>query len=227
VGEQAAHPDGASDGERSASKGVTTRDRIVDAAMRLFHEQGFAGTGIATILREAGVNSGSLYHFFPSKEALLEAVLEKYTELLQPIVMQPQRDASPGDPIERIFTLLNWYRQGLVMTNCSLGCPIGNLALEVSDQLPGARALVDSNFDGWCAEIRRWLEEAGDRLPASCDRDRLSRFVLTVMEGGVMQARAEKRIERYDESVAALRDYFDRMLDDARRERDRRHASRS
>lgn len=201
--------------------GVTTRDRIVNAAMRLFHEQGFAGTGVATILREAEVNSGSLYHYFPSKEALLEAVLERYVEMLQPVVMQPQRDASPDDPIERIFTLLSWYRQGLVMTNCSLGCPIGNLALEVSDQLPGPRALVDANFDGWCAEIERWLGEAGDRLPAGVDRARLSRFVLTVMEGGVMQARAEKRVERYDESVAALRDYFDRLLDDARRERDR------
>jgi len=207
--------------DRTGGNAVTTRERIVDAAMRLFHEQGFAGTGVATILREAEVNSGSLYHFFPSKEALLEAVLKRYVEMLQPVVMRPQREASPDDPIERIFTLLCWYRQGLVMTNCSLGCPIGNLALEVSDQLPGPRALVDANFDGWCAEIERWLEEAGDRLPADVDRARLSRFVLTVMEGGVMQARAEKRVERYDDSVAALRDYFDRLLDDAQRERAR------
>lgn len=207
--------------DRTGGNAVTTRERIVDAAMRLFHEQGFAGTGVATILREAEVNSGSLYHFFPSKEALLEAVLKRYVEMLQPVVMRPQREASPDDPIERIFTLLCWYRQGLVMTNCSLGCPIGNLALEVSDQLPGPRALVDANFDGWCAEIERWLVEAGDRLPADVDRARLSRFVLTVMEGGVMQARAEKRVERYDDSVAALRDYFDRLLDDAQRERAR------
>lgn len=219
MGDGAGDRPGGKGGEGSRpAPGVTTRDRIVDAAMRLFHEQGFAGTGVATILREAGVNSGSLYHFFPSKEALLEAVLEKYTQLLQPVVMQPQRDAA-DDPIERIFTLLHWYRQGLVMTNCTLGCPIGNLALEVSDQLPGARALVDANFGGWCAEIERWLREAGDRLPADVDRARLSRFVLTVMEGGVMQARAEKRIERFDESAGALRDYFDRLLDDAQRRR--------
>ncbi|MEE8447296.1 MAG: helix-turn-helix domain-containing protein, partial [Gemmatimonadota bacterium] len=48
-----------------------TRDRILEVAARLFHKRGFRATGVATILREAGVNSGSLYHFFPSKEAVL------------------------------------------------------------------------------------------------------------------------------------------------------------
>ena len=47
----------------------STRDRILETARRLFHEQGYHATGIATILREAGVNSGSLYHFFESKDA--------------------------------------------------------------------------------------------------------------------------------------------------------------
>ena len=54
-----------------AAEDHPTRQRIVEAARRLFHEQGFHATGISTILREADVNSGSLYHYFASKEALL------------------------------------------------------------------------------------------------------------------------------------------------------------
>src|SRR5439155_22202151 len=42
-----------------------TREALITTAARLFHEQGYGSTGIATILREADVNSGSLYHFFP------------------------------------------------------------------------------------------------------------------------------------------------------------------
>jgi TetR/AcrR family transcriptional regulator, transcriptional repressor for nem operon len=196
--------------------GGSTRDRLLDAAMRLFHEQGYGETGVSTILREAGVHSGSLYHHFPSKEALLEGVLERYTELLEPVVMAPRR-AEAADPIARVFALLAWYRAGLVETGCALGCPIGNLALEVSDQLPGARALIEENFRGWSAEIERWLEEAGDALPRDVDRGSLSRFVLTVMEGGLMHARAEKRIGAFDESVAQLRDYFERLQREAAR----------
>ena len=52
-----------------------TRERILRTAFQLFHEQGFNATGVATIAREAGVNPGSLYHFFESKDDLLLAVL--------------------------------------------------------------------------------------------------------------------------------------------------------
>lgn len=192
-----------------------TKGRIVQAALRLFQEQGFTATGVSTILREAGVNSGSMYHYFNSKEDLLRACLQWYLDHLDPVVMAPAREQTPGDPVERIFTLLNWYRTWLVQVDCTLGCPVGNLALECSDQYPLVRDLIDQNFVNWSAEIERWLDEAGDRLPASLDKRSLSKFVLTVMEGGVMQARANKSIEPFDASVAVLRDYTDLLLKQA------------
>ncbi|MEO8881495.1 MAG: helix-turn-helix domain-containing protein, partial [Gemmatimonadaceae bacterium] len=50
---------------------VPTRDRLVNSARFLFWERGFAGTSMADLLAHAEVNSGSFYHFFESKEALL------------------------------------------------------------------------------------------------------------------------------------------------------------
>ena len=187
---------------------ISTREKLIHAAMRLFQEQGYTATGISTILREAGVNAGSLYHFFSSKEELLKAVLETYAAMLDPVVMSPQREATPEDPVERVFTLLGWYRDGMEQTGCSLGCPIGNLALEVSDHLPEIRNWIEWNFEGWCQEVQRWLDEASERFPAGTDTHALSRFVLTVMEGGIMQSRAEKRIDPFDHGVAHLREYF-------------------
>jgi len=191
---------------------LPTRERIVQAALRLFQEQGFTATGVSTILREAGVNSGSMYHYFNSKEDVLRACLTWYLDNLDPVVMAPQREQTPDDPVERVFTLLGWYRRFLVQVDCTLGCPVGNLALECSDQYPLVRDLIDQNFANWAAEIERWLDEAGDRLPGDLDRTALSKFVLTVMEGGVMQARAHQSIEPFDASVAVLRDYTDRLL---------------
>jgi len=52
-----------------------TRDRLVLTAMKLFWEKGYGSTSVADVLREAGANSGSLYHFFPGKQELLVAVL--------------------------------------------------------------------------------------------------------------------------------------------------------
>jgi len=191
-----------------------TREKLLDTAARLFHEQGYEATGIATILREAGVNSGSLYHFFPSKEALLAGVLERYVELLHPIVIAPAEERAE-DGIERVFALLGLYRAGLELTEFNMGCPIGNLALELADTHPQIRPLIDLNFKNWIGALAGWLETAADRLPADADPRELAGFVLTVMEGGIMQARTERSLRPFDESVAHLRRYFDLLAEKA------------
>jgi AcrR family transcriptional regulator len=186
---------------------MNTRERILESAARLFHEQCFAATGISTILREAGVNSGSLYHFYSGKDALLEGVLKSYLERLYPEIMLPLEQAEP-DSLARVFRLLDWYRTYLLGNGCRLGCPVGNLALEISDTHPEFKPLLEKNFDNWTGIIEGWLNEAGPELPADCDRRELARLVLTVMEGGVMQARAAGKLRPYDESVNQLRAYF-------------------
>ncbi len=192
-----------------------TKRRILETAFRLFHEQGYHATGIATILREADVNSGSLYHYFPSKDALLLGVLEYCLVELHPQVIGPA-EAAATDPIERVFALLALYREGMKIMHCKMGCPIGNLALEVGDDNAPARGLIDRNFRNWVTAVRGWLDAAGDRLPASVDRGHLAGFILTVMEGGLMQSRAAGNLQPFDESVAQLREYFDLLMQQAR-----------
>jgi TetR/AcrR family transcriptional repressor of nem operon len=188
-----------------------TRARILRTAFQLFHEQGFHATGVATIVREAGVNPGSLYHFFESKDQLLLSVLEFAVDFLGPAVMEPV-EAGTADPIDRVFALLGAYRAGMVQTGCRMGCPIGNLALEVSDGNAEARRLIDRNFENWAARVEGWLIAAGDRLPRDTDRSRLSRFILTVMEGGLMQSRAANDLKPFDDSVAVLRDHLNLLI---------------
>src|SRR5262245_35533710 len=125
-----------------------TRERLVEAARRLFWEQGYSSTGVAQVLEVAGARSGSLYYFFPTKEDLLLAVLENYRGLLDPAVVRPVFHRV-RDPIERIFGILDGYRKQLLATKYQHGCPIGNLALEVANELPAARKLVAQNFSAW------------------------------------------------------------------------------
>jgi AcrR family transcriptional regulator len=197
-----------------------TRDRLLRTAFQLFHEQGFHATGVSTILREAGVNPGSMYHFFPSKDALLLAVLEFALGYLEPAVMAPV-ESSVTDPLRRIEALLAQYRGGMEANGCRMGCPMGNLALEVSDGNPQARALIHQNFENWAARVEAWLVAAGDRLPRDLDRARLAHFVLTVMEGGLMQSRAAGHLGPFDDSVAVLREHL-AMLESQSKKRKRK-----
>lgn len=178
--------------------------------MKLFHEKGYGSTSIQDILRDAGAHAGSLYHAFPTKQELLLAVLEMYRDGLYPMLVDPAWE-HVADPIERIFALLARYRAALVSTDCQYGCPIGSLALELHEPDPPVRALLALNFDGWTQAIERCLADAGDRLPRDVNRAELASFVLTVMEGGVMQARTHRRIHAFDAAVSRLRDYFTRL----------------
>ncbi len=191
-----------------------TRDRLIDVAMELFHSQGYQATGVAQILRKAEVNSGCLYYFFPTQEDLLLAVLEKYKGMLHPVLLEPIWSRIE-DPIEKIFGLLDGYRQMLMATDCNYGCPIGNLALEIGHSHNKARALLAENFQRWRDAVRGCLDQAADRLPANLDRAQLASFVLTVMEGAVMQARTERSLKPFDDAVTQLRDYVERLTADA------------
>lgn len=192
-----------------------TRRKIVFAAMELFWEKGYNSTSISDLLSRTQIHSGSLYHAFPGKQDVLVAVLETYRDGIGEMLLAPAW-AGVDDPIERIFALLNGYRTQLVTTDCFFGCPIGNLALEISEPDPKVRELLAANFANWTKAIERCLEEAGDRLPPDTDRHALAEFILTVMEGAVMQARTYRDIGHFDRNIAVLRAHLDMLTDRTR-----------
>lgn len=195
------------------SEALKTRDRIIESARDLFLMQGYNATGLSEIVKRAEVNSGSLYYFFPTKEDLLLAVLDWYRENIGPGLLDPVFDRI-SDPFERVFGLLDGYRQLLLMTDFEQGCPIGNLALEVANSHPSVRPLLEANFNNWVNAIEKCLVEMADRLPDDVDRHQLAILVLNTMEGGMMLARTFRSVEPFDQSVAQLRDYFERLVKD-------------
>jgi TetR/AcrR family transcriptional repressor of nem operon len=183
-----------------------TRQRLVFAAMTLFHRQGYEATSVEEILTAANANSGSLYYYFRSKEELLLAVLDAYLEGLWPVVMQPAFDRA-SDPIDAIFEVLKDYRERVRSSDFTYSCPIGSLALEVGASSEAARQKVAQNFANWCAAIRTRLDAAADRLPPDLDKDQLATHVLSVMEGGVMLARTHRSLVPFDAAVTQLESY--------------------
>lgn len=182
------------------------------AALELFWQKGYASTSIADVLARAGVNSGSLYHFFPGKQDLLLAVLDTYHQGIDEMLLRPAW-AGVADPIDRIYALLAAYRAAIVATDCTYGCPIGSLALELHEPDPPVRERLAANFTAWTDAVRGCLVEAGPRLPASTNRRELAEFILTVMEGGVMQARTFRDVRYFDRAVAQLRAYLTGLAD--------------
>jgi len=188
-----------------------SRQALLLAAMRLFWEKGYNSTSVADVLHATGLNSGSLYHFFPGKQELLLAVLEMYRQGIGPMLLEPAWQGV-DDPIEKIFALLARYRASIVDTECVYGCPIGSLALEIHEPDPPVRQLLAANFDAWTDAVHECLVAAGGRLSSNLDRRELAEFVLTTMEGAVMQTRTFRDVGYFDRAVRQLRAYFDHLI---------------
>lgn len=178
--------------------------------MELFSLKGYNSASVAEVLNRTQLHAGSLYNVFPSKKDMLIGVLKAYRDGIDEALMAPAWSGI-ADPIEKVFSLLGAYRSWIIESDCTFGCPIGSLALELHEPDPEVRELLAANFDGWTRAIERCLIEAGDRLP-EVDRSGLAQFVLTAMEGGVMQARTHRDVAFFDRTIDQLRAYFDFMM---------------
>lgn len=194
----------------SGSSTVETRQRLITAAMELFWEKGYGSTSIADILARAGANAGSLYHFFPTKQDLLLEVLDTYSRGIGPMLLEPAW-AGVDDPLERVFALLARYRQLIELTDCTYGCPIGSLALELHEPDLPVRERLASNFIAWTDAVERCYAECADLRP-DVDRRRLAEFTLTTMEGAVMLTRTHRDPAYFDRAIAELRRHVELLL---------------
>lgn len=104
------------------------KSRILESALRLMHERGFANVGVEDIMNEAKVGKSSFYHFYPSKEALGEAVLDEYKRRMCDELLD-KSFSETVDPLQRPLLLMRRIAQEENPVN---GCLGGNGAAEHS-----------------------------------------------------------------------------------------------
>jgi len=183
---------------------TNTRERLIETAADLFCRQGYAHTGVNEIMQRAKTTSGSFYHFFPTKEDLVLAVVDHIGEALEGEVFGGAVTAV-ADPVDRVFAVLGSYRRHLEANNYALGSPLGNLAAELSQSHPQVREKLAAVFAAWTDRMQLVLEDTGDRLPPGIDRRALAEFFLSALEGAILQARASRSLAPFDATVAGLR----------------------
>jgi AcrR family transcriptional regulator len=97
--------------DRRVERGRATREQLVAAATELFAANGYEHTSIDAVLEHTGVSRGSLYHHFPSKQALFEAVVDRVEGQLREAGAAEAAAADQVDPIALLRTgCLSWIR---------------------------------------------------------------------------------------------------------------------
>src|SRR5688572_22532047 len=104
------------------------KKRILDSAVALMHERGYASIGVEDIMQRAGVGKSSFYHFFKSKEAMGAAAIDSYAERSEANLFS-KAFSDTIDPLERPLRLLKMIGDD---NSPALGCLGGNSAAENS-----------------------------------------------------------------------------------------------
>jgi TetR/AcrR family transcriptional regulator, transcriptional repressor for nem operon len=170
----------------------TARERILNSAKDLFHSRSTASVGIAEICVEAGVKKGSLYHFFPSKEHIVLAVIDAQLDAMKAEEFEPafKNDIPPLARFQRFFVASMERMQSDAC--CYAGCPIGNLIAELGSQDPKIRERLSACLDEIQAIFERTLLEAVEvgELPKATNPVALAGTLLALIQGIAIVAKA-------------------------------------
>lgn len=169
------------------------RENLLRAGVRMLHETGYSATGIKDIVAAAEVPKGSFYNYFESKEAFGREVVDSYFDSgLVELRALLGNDSIP--PLERLQTYFAERIRRFKTAGYVRGCMLGNLSLEVADQIAPIRDRLAAHFRTWSGLFEECIAEAqktgaiGNRLPATL----LAQFLLNSWEGALLRMRVEK-----------------------------------
>ncbi|GLZ86363.1 TetR family transcriptional regulator [Metapseudomonas resinovorans] len=167
-----------------------TRAALIRCGMEILTEQGFMSTGIDAVLKRVGVPKGSFYHYFDSKEAFGQAVLESYARYFAHKLDRYllQEDVSP---LQRLVNFVEDAKAGMLRHQFCRGCLVGNLGQEVAILPEGFRLELESILCSWQDRLAACLREActAGELSTKADCDGLAAFFWIGWEGAVLRAR--------------------------------------
>lgn len=169
------------------------RERLIEAGVELFSQRPYGSIGVAELCSRAGVNKGSFYYFFASKEALALAVIDRHWTW-QKGVWAGILDG-PGSLLDRLRGLFDATAQmqvdAVTGTGWVAGCLFGNLALEVSSQNEPVRLRLQEIFDEQIGMISSRLASAVEsgELQSVTDVDAAAKAIVAQLEGLVLFAK--------------------------------------
>lgn len=176
------------------NSGRDTRQRILESARDLIFARSYAEVGVAAICKNAGVKKGSFYHFFPSKQELTLAVIDEFLiEFKQSIYAEAFHPSlTPMSRFHRLGELAYRFQKEIAdTTGHTLGCPFGNIAVEMSTQDEVLRLKVDAIFAQLEGLFRETLSEAmAQGEIGDIDIDATANAMVAYLEGVMLMAKA-------------------------------------
>lgn len=172
------------------------RERVLDAAARLFRERGFGGVGVAELMNEAGLTHGGFYGQFESKDELKAQVCERAAAQ----TVARWREAAEKHPDDALASLVGMYVSASHRDNPGRGCLVAALAGDAIREGPEVRKAVSK-------AARTMFDTLADVVPGKSRAQKRQRAAVTLasMVGAIVLSRAIEEESLSDEILRAVK----------------------
>lgn len=188
---------------------MSKRQEIITVSRKIIYYKGYQATSISDILDGASIGKGQFYHYFSSKHDLGLAVVED-------LVKEWDQDVFLGifksnlDPITKLNKMLE--RTVVIHSDEAgkSGCPVGNLAIEMSEHDEIFRVRIQYIFDSWISSIEETLNELIKQgyFPSTMDSKKHAQSIVATIEGGVLLMKSQKDIGFLTSALDVIRSQY-------------------
>lgn len=192
----------------SERKGDKTRRALLEAAFEVICRKGFRAAGLNEILELAGLTKGAMYHHFRGKTALGYAFVEEIVgELIARRWITPL--AVEGDPLTVIGKAMRTAAEEIDDRDIARGCPLGNLAAEMSALDAGFARRIDAIYQKWRDALAAALTAAQGVVDD--DPQRIATFIVATLVGCLAQAKLLARRDVLLDGITELEFYLHQL----------------
>ncbi len=200
---------------RSGQAGA--RQRLLQAALSLIREKGYASTSVENLCAHAGVTKGAFFHHFKSKDALAVAAANHWSEITGAFFeTAPYHEHS--DPLDRVLGYLDFRKAILKGKVAEFTCLVGTMVQEIYDTRPQVRAACEASISRHAAKVEADIAAAMKlyRVRAHWTAESLALHTQAVLQGAFILAKAKGDAAIAAASIDHLRRYIEMLFEPAR-----------
>lgn len=189
----------------------SARDKLLDAAIMLIRQNGFAATSVDDLCKAAGVTKGAFFHHFESKDALGAAAARHWGETTSGLFASaPYHD--PADPLDRVLAYIDFRRDLIAGEIPEYTCYAGTLVQEAYGASVDIRDACASAIFEHAKTLEADIAEAAERYGVEVDAPSLARHTQAVLQGGFILSKAAGNDRPVHESIDHLKRYVELLF---------------
>jgi TetR/AcrR family transcriptional repressor of nem operon len=171
------------------SKAEKTKEFIIAKAAPLFNKKGYAGTSMSDIMKATGLAKGGLYGNFENKDEIAALAFEYSYNQLKEDIGQKVRAKKTG--VEKLLTILQYYKNYTISPPIDGGCPLMNTAIDADDAYPflkkKARQALQEMIGSLQHILKMGIQEGSFRSDLNVKKE--AELIFAQIEGGIMMAK--------------------------------------